>query len=39
MELEPDSIVRDYKLSFETLPNLLASRLTEKNKFEVAKII
>jgi len=39
MELAPNSIVKDYKLSFETLPNLLTSRLTEKNKFEVAKII
>jgi len=27
-------MIRDYKLPFETLPNLLALRLTEKNKFE-----
>jgi len=39
MELVPDLIVKDCKLSFETLPNLLASRLTEKNKFKVTKII
>jgi len=27
-------MIRDYKLSFEIVPNLPASRLTEKNKFE-----
>jgi len=27
-------MIRDYKLLFETLPNLPVSRLTEKNKFE-----
>jgi len=32
MELAPDSMIRNYKLSFET--NFPASRLTEKNKFE-----
>jgi len=27
-------MIRDYKLPFEMLPNLLASKLTKKNKFE-----
>jgi len=31
MELAPNSMIRDYKLPFEKLPNLPASRLTEKN--------
>jgi len=35
MELASDSIIEDYKLSFETLPNLPALRFTKKmNKFE-----
>jgi len=32
MELAPDSMIRDYKLLFETLPNLPALRLTKKRK-------
>jgi len=30
MELASDSMIRDYKLPFETLPNLPVSRLIEK---------
>jgi len=30
MELAPDSMIRDYKLSLETLLNLPVSRLTKK---------
>jgi len=33
MESALDLTIRDYKLSFETLSNLPASRLIEKNKF------
>jgi len=34
MKLAPDSMIRDYKLSFEMFPNFPASKLIEKNKFE-----
>jgi len=34
IELAPDSMIRVYKPPLETLPNLPASRLIEKNKFE-----
>jgi len=34
MELASVSMIRDYKLPFETLWNLPALRLIEKNKFE-----
>jgi len=37
MELTPDSIIRDYKLPFETLLNFPALRLTKK-KFEYIKV-
>jgi len=33
MELASDSLIRDYKLPFKTLPNLLTSRLIEKKIF------
>jgi len=35
MELALDSMIRDYKLLFETLPNLPVLRLTEKNKLNI----